>query len=88
MKAFGLLLVVAIAAGAWLWLNPEQAADLKSKLPDNDLTKKTATVYKWRNAAGEWQLTDAPPPDGIEYERTQYHEDVNVLPVPPGIATE
>ena len=40
-------------------------------------------VYKWRNAKGEWQITDQLPPEGIEYERLEYREDENVIPLPP-----
>jgi hypothetical protein len=52
------------------------------------LTEKTVTVYKWRNARGEWQITDQLPPEGIEYERLDYREDENVLPLPPQLGGE
>jgi hypothetical protein len=40
-------------------------------------------VFKWRDKAGAWHVTDAPPGEGIAYERLEYHRDTNVLPLPP-----
>lgn len=88
MRVLAVLVVLAAGAAAWFFFNPDVTTRLKDVLPDSGLTTKTDTIYKWRNAAGEWQLTDTPPPDGIEYERSDYREDVNVLPVPPGIERE
>jgi hypothetical protein len=85
MRFFLVLLVLLAGAGIYLYLNPESATHLKKHLPQTEFGQKTDRIYKWRNAEGEWQLTDTPPPDGIEYERTDYREDLNVLPVPPGI---
>lgn len=85
MRLLLLLVVLLAGAGLYLYFFPESGRHLKNALPDQDFTKKTARIYKWRNEQGEWQLTDTPPPAGIDYERSDYHEDVNVLPVPPGI---
>ena len=64
---------------------PDIARQLRRQLPASDFTHTTDRLYKWRNARGEWQVTDAPPPAGTPYEKQDYRDDVNVLPVPPGI---
>ena len=86
MRLLLLLVAVAAAAGLYLYLDPESGKQLKDVLPDAAFSPDSVTVYKWRDAHGNWQLTDTPPPAGVEFERTTYHEDQNVLPVPPGIA--
>lgn len=85
MRLLLVLLVLLASAGVYLYFHPETLAQLKESLPPAEFSKKTDRIYKWRNAQGEWQLTDTPPPAGIEYERSDYREDLNVLPVPPGI---
>ncbi len=86
MRLLWLLLIVALVAAFYLYFNPETGRFLKEQLPQPDFTHKTDRLYKWRNERGEWQITDAPPADGVEYQRLDYRDDVNVLPVPPGIA--
>ena len=85
MRLLLVALLLLAGTGVWLYLHPEAAEPLKAWLPQPDFTKKTARIYKWQNDQGEWQLTDKPPPAGIEYEKQDYHEDLNTLPVPPGI---
>jgi predicted PurR-regulated permease PerM len=85
MRLAWLLLFLALAVAAVLYFNPETARQLLQQLPNHDLTGKTDHLYQWKNAQGEWQVTDTPPADGIEYERQDYRSDLNVLPVPPGI---
>ena len=40
------------------------------------------TIYKWRDAQGNWQITDRPPPEGAPYEILKYRSDANILPSP------
>lgn len=86
------LLVALLLVGALIWFNPDyrkQFGEQFEELPAAaGITKKTTRVYKWRNAGGEWQITDHLPPEGVEYERLDYREDVNVLPVPPQLGGE
>ena len=88
MRLLVAILVLLGAAGLYLYFYPESGARLLDSLRNPDFINKTDRIYKWRNDRGEWQLTDSPPPPGIEYEITDYREDVNVLPVPPGVARE
>ena len=83
MRAIGLLVALLLLIFAYIWFNPDYRQQLEDLSSDTGITKKTARVYKWRNTAGEWQITDHLPPEGIEYKRLDYREDVNVLPVPP-----
>lgn len=85
MRLVWLLLTLLLLGGGYLFLNPDAARQFRSQLPAPEFTLKTDRLYKWRNTAGEWQITDTPPPEGIGYERLDYRSDENVLPVPPGI---
>ncbi len=85
MRLPWLLLILALAAALFLYFNPETGRQLREQLPQPDFIHKTDRLYKWRNEKGEWQITDTPPANGIKYEQLNYRDDVNVLPVPPGI---
>ena len=88
MRLLWLLLIVVLAAALYLYFNPETGRSLRQQLPESSFTHKTDRLYKWRNQKGEWQITDTAPPDGVDYQRLDYRDDVNVLPVPPGIADQ
>jgi hypothetical protein len=89
MRLFLLIIVLLLVAGLVVYLKPEyrdRIRDLSSDVGLSGITpKKTASLFKWRDAGGNWQITDQPPPDGIDYEKLEYREDVNVLPRPPGL---
>ena len=85
MRLFWLLLIVVLAAAVYLYFNPEAGRQLRDQRPEPEFTHKTDRLYKWRDGKGEWQVTDTPPANGTEYEQLNYRDDVNVLPVPPGI---
>jgi len=85
MRLILLLLALVAGAAAFLYFYPESGQRFLDGLHKPDFVKKTDRIYKWRDKNGAWQLTDTPPPADIEYEVTDYREDVNVLPVPPGV---
>lgn len=85
MRLAWLLLVLVLATVTTLYLFPDAARQLRRQLPGGGFTHTTDRLYKWQDARGEWQVTDVPPPAGIPYQRQDYRDDVNVLPVPPGI---
>ncbi|MGB7931943.1 MAG: DUF4124 domain-containing protein [Gammaproteobacteria bacterium] len=89
MRVFLLLIVLLLVAGLVLYLRPEyrdRIQDLSSDIGLSRITsKKTAHLFKWRDARGNWQITDQLPPKGVDYEKLEYREDVNVLPRPPGL---
>ncbi len=88
---FILLFVLLFAGGVYLAFNPE----LLDELPDpaaalpGDMgflpSKEGSPIYKWLDARGQWQVSDQPPPAGVEYEILQYRKDANVLPLPPAL---
>ena len=88
MRVLVMVLVLVGLLGLYLYFFPESGGRLLQNLQTTDFTIKTDRIYKWRNERGEWQLTDEPPPPGIEYELTDYRDNVNVLPVPPGVKQE
>jgi hypothetical protein len=70
------------AAGAYVYFNPLSAPQWLQNarvLP----TPAPTVVYKWRDRAGAWHITDAPPVEGVAFERLEYHRNTNVLPLPP-----
>jgi hypothetical protein len=87
MRPFLLLIVLSLVAGLVVYLKPEyrnRFQDLSSDIGLSRIApKKTARLFKWRDARGDWQITDQLPPNGIAYEMIEYREDVNVLPRPP-----
>lgn len=82
MRFFWLLLVLLLAAGIYIYLDPGLKSRLLSRTSDLGQSS-TVQAYKWRNARGEWQISDTLPPEGVEYELLEHHSDENVLPVPP-----
>ena len=89
MRLFLLLIVLSLADVLVWYFKPEyrtQLQDLSSDIGLSRITpKKTARLFKWRDAGGNWQITDQLPPKGIDYEMLEYREDVNILPRPPGL---
>ena len=88
MRAVWLLVTLLLLVFVYIWFNPDYQEQLRGLSSDAGITKKTTRVYKWRNTDGEWQITDHQPPNGVEYERLEYREDVNVLPLPPQLGGE
>jgi hypothetical protein len=79
-----LLVLALLALGLYAWFNPDflrQVEQTGRELSGAGPT--TTTFYKWQDAAGEWQLSDRPPPAGIPYQTVEVRSDQNVLPLPP-----
>jgi len=83
MRLGWLLLVLLLAGGAILYLNPEYRNWLATSTSSMVTPVSTSRIYKWRNDKGEWQLTDTLPPAGIAYETLEHRSDENILPRPP-----
>lgn len=84
MKKILIIILIAIAGGGYYayqhgMLNTYLSPGVKSKLDHID-PNMTTTLYKWRDAQGQWQVSDQPPPAGIKYETLNYHKDTNVIP--------
>jgi hypothetical protein len=79
------LIILALSIGAGWALhhyNPELVERWLSKSPVKVGSSKT-TVYKWRDARGEWHITDKPPEAPIRYKTLEYDSDTNVMPIAP-----
>ncbi len=93
MKVLLLIVLILAAAAAYIYLNPEdirpwmQGTPVEKILQGTPLEQAPAetTLYKWRDAAGQWQVSDKPPEGGVKYEVLRYRSDVNVVP---SISTE
>ena len=84
MKKFILtLLLLAIAAAAFFYLNPELRREAQDLLQSSGLQQPpSTTVYKWRDADGLFHYTQDQPPEGTPFERVEARSDVNILPLP------
>lgn len=79
LKVLLVILVIAAAAGGYLYLHPDLWRDWVKGTPLEPAPAMTR-VYKWKDANGQWQISDRPPEAGINYETMQYREDENVVP--------
>jgi len=84
----GLIILLVLAVLAYMYFNPDYKQQLDNLSSEIGINKKTVYIYKWKNEKGDWQLTDKLPPPEIEYEKLEYREDVNVLPLPPQLGGE
>ena len=75
-----LLVVLALAAAlvAWWRLAPDTLPDFAQRVVPRS-PESNPPLYKWRDAAGAWHVTDAPPADR-PYETVVVDPDVNVVP--------
>lgn len=82
-----LLLLIALAALAWWYFWPQTLpAGWREALPVVESSPAhNPSLYKWKDARGQWQVSDQPPPPGVAYEEVRVDPDTNVLPagVPP-----
>ena len=75
------LVIVSLCGAAFLYFNPHYLHVLERH--SQDLLPDTLThsrAYRWRDAHGQWQLSDQPPPKGIKYEVVEYNKNTNVIP--------
>jgi len=88
MRIIWLILALLLAAGAYIYFNPDYKSRLKDLSSEVGLGKQAQRVYKWQDTEGKWHITDQLPPEGTAYETLDYPEDVNVLPLPPQLRGE
>lgn len=73
-------LLVLLAAGTGVYLNPDWRAYFQRQ-GDAVMDKaRTTTVYKWKDPQGRWQVSNQKPPPGTDYQRLEYQRDTNVMP--------
>ncbi|QDA56919.1 DUF4124 domain-containing protein [Thermomonas aquatica] len=73
MRQFGMLLVaVALGAAAWWWFSSEMPRRERERAVAAEAAARQAeranSLYRWRDAAGNLQITEDPP-KGRKYER-------------------
>lgn len=82
MKKF-LLILAAVLTGIalYVYLDPRLGRQLENTVRETLPGQSPSTqVYKWQNAAGQWQITDTPPPAGTPHETLDYDHDANLMP--------
>lgn len=79
--ALVLFLVVLLGAGvAYLWYFDRERANRWLEKAPSIMGPSETTAYKWRDAKGNWQITDQPPKGDIPYETVRVRSDVNIMP--------
>ena len=75
-----ILLIGVLAGGAWIWWHyfPDSLPTIVDKHTPRS-PQANPPLYKWRNAEGVWQITDAPPTD-LPYETVVVDPQRNVVP--------
>ena len=81
------VVLAAVAAGAYyVYRNPAVVTSLVEGTPLESTLRDalgTTRAYKWRDADGNWHITDEPPPEGTKFEKLEYQNDANVVPSVP-----
>lgn len=78
-----LLIAGAVFAGiaVGIYTDPELSRKVEHEarelLPPTD---KTTTLYRWQDARGVIQISDQPPPAGVEYQIVEYDPNANLMP--------
>jgi len=75
--------VVACLGGGYLYVfEPQLARQLVTATPLASLAPVTRATraFKWRDAKGNWQYTEQPPPDGTAYEVLETRSGDNIVP--------
>ena len=71
-------LLVAGTAALW-YLRPDlRPGWVPEALPMSP--SATITMYRWRDANGEWVVSDEPPSADVPFEEVSYRLDTNTLP--------
>ena len=72
MRLLAMLLAIASAAAAWWWYTSEMPRRERERAIAAEAAAKQAeradSLYRWRDAAGQLQITQEPPA-GRKYER-------------------
>ena len=75
-----LIAIVAVAAaGGYLYYDPSLIEPYLRGTP-LELPARTTRIYRWRDADGNLEHSNAPPPAGVEYEVIEVSSDTNVIP--------
>lgn len=77
-RALLLAVVLAAAATAWWWYAPETLPGFAQRAVPRPASANPP-LYKWRDDAGTWQVSDAPPADR-PYETVVVDPATNVVP--------
>lgn len=80
-KAILIILGVIVVAGYMGYQDP-QVRSWFVRQTTHVLPKSATeqTVYRWRDAHGEWHVSDTPPDNGIKYQTVRYPTNANVIP--------
>jgi hypothetical protein len=82
VRVLAVIVVALLAVLALIVWKPELANELRASLPAAMGKAPANRIYKWQDAEGNWQVSNRPPAQGVQYETREYDANVNVLPLP------
>lgn len=81
MKIFLVIVLgVLIGGGLYVYLDPALKRQTEQQMDRLTGQDQAQTLYRWQDNAGQWQISDQPPPAGIPYETLHYDPGTNVIP--------
>ena len=87
MKILVVIVILLAAIAGYVYLYPGDVRTILQGTPVEPLVRGTplappqeTTLYQWRDASGQWQVSDKPPVGEIQYQTLHYRSDVNVMP--------
>ncbi len=83
MKLIIVLIIAVSGVGTYLYFMPEDRPDFVQEWVKGTPLEPAPTktyLYKWQDAAGQWQITDRPPEGNIAYKKLEYSSDTNIVP--------
>lgn len=80
-KLISIIIVLLGIAAYFVYQDPELRARFERHTEQLLPEQATHTImYRWKDAQGQWQVSDSPPPAGTQYETVRYHKDTNLIP--------
>ena len=78
-----LILIVLAAVAGYVYVFEQPRIEQALTGTPLERPPTVTQAYKWRDAEGNWNITDKPPASGVEYDTMHYRSDANVLPALP-----
>jgi hypothetical protein len=81
-KQYFILLAVTATTALYIYQDEALQKKLIGKVHQVAPELNKSILYKWKNAKGEWQVTDKPPAKGIAFTTITSQDQINVMPSP------
>ncbi|MFT4583642.1 MAG: hypothetical protein ACI915_005345 [Gammaproteobacteria bacterium] len=82
-RTFSIVVILIVAGAAVLYFFDRPRLETYLSGSPLELPVASTEVYKWRDAKGQWNITNTKPPANISFETMRYRSDENILPIAP-----